>query len=354
METFAKGGPAGTEVHGLRQRKVSMAEYREHLQSAMQLVDACAQKRDLTTCDPLQVGPDDLVPLGADGKSDWRLVRYGWLRVLLFRAQDPEEPANTNTTGSGGGSGAGGEERDEPATKQLLQEAKARLARDLAQSSDVSKPPPSYPRERATMLDVLSGRDFRDLQQPTATDYWKEKLNAWLNRFFERAAQLRAGSAWVGRAVVAGFLLAVCAGLVWVLLQLERRWRQRLKPEGLAPVTGAQTERDWDRWLNDARDAAAAGEWRRAIHAAYWAVIARLESQWIWPADKAKTPREVLKLMEAEDPRREDLVELTRTFEYTWYGGRAADAADFARAERLASALIAGEATPQAQCGGVR
>ncbi len=44
----------------------------------------------------------------------------------------------------------------------------------------------------------------------------------------------------------------------------------------------------------------------------------------MWPADRARTPREYLRLLPAADPRLENLTTLTRSFERTWYGGREA------------------------------
>jgi len=52
------------------------------------------------------------------------------------------------------------------------------------------------------MKQVLAGRDFRNLQEPTARDSALERLGNWLNRLFDSAARLQAKSAWVGRAIV--------------------------------------------------------------------------------------------------------------------------------------------------------
>jgi hypothetical protein len=126
------------------------------------------------------------------------------------------------------------------------------------------------------------------------------------------------------------------------LLQLERRWRIRLVPESYGPAAGAASARDWQLWLADTRRAAAAGEWRKAIHFVYWAAISRLESKRLWPADRARTPREYLALVVAEDPRRAGLATLTGSFERTWYGGRTAGENDYLQAEKLADGLISG------------
>jgi hypothetical protein len=192
------------------------------------------------------------------------------------------------------------------------------------------------------MTQVLAGRDFRNLRAPTARDSALEKLSAWLNRLLASIDKLQLHAAWVGRLIVGSFILAVCVGLVLGLMQLERRWRIRLIPESTEPAAGAASARDWQLWLADARRAAAASQWREAIHFVYWAAISRLESRRLWPADRARTPREYLALVAANDPRKPQLATLTGSFERVWYGGRAAAESDYREAKALADALISG------------
>jgi hypothetical protein len=323
----------------VRWRDVSMDEYRLHLQTLSTLVDACAKARNLKSCDPTLVGPDDRVPIVNSAHTEQRLVRYGWLRVLFSKAEDPDvPPAKVPKPGH-----VEATVQNLSSTSQLLKDAKLRLESDLAQSHEPIAAVPAHAQEHATMQQVLAGPDFRNLQ-PSVRDSVLEKLGNWLNRIFESAANLKARSAWVGRALVWGFVVAVCVALVWSLLRLERRWRVRLTPEGDRPAPGAASARDWQLWLEDARRSAESGLWREAIHFLYWAAISRLESRRLWPADRARTPREYLALVAAEDPRKPGLSQLTSTFERFWYGGRPAGEGDYKNAESLASSLIAGGA----------
>jgi hypothetical protein len=319
----------------------SLDEYRKHLQDLTALVEACAKARDTKTCDPALVGPDDRVPLSAN--SERRLVRYGWLRVLLAKAQEKDKGA-----GKPEAKPATVEKADEsalpppPTTTELLKTAETRLAEDWFRTNSATAGATDHAQQREEMKQVLAGRDFRNLDEPTVKNELLEKLGNWLNRLFESAAHLSAHAAWVGRAIVWGFILAVCLGLVWGLLQLERRWRYRPLPESGSFSTGAASAREWQLWLEDARNAAAAGQWREAIHFLYWAAISRLESKRLWPADRARTPREYLALVAPEDPRRAGLATLTGSFERIWYGGRKAEERDYRRAAELATALISG------------
>lgn len=315
-----------------------MDNYRQHLMALSMLVDACAKARNLKGCDPALVGPDDRVPVVIGSQSQLRMVRYGWLRVLFSKAEEPDQ--KPGKTAAGKTAKPGGSNEDQLTTSELLKDAKVRLANDLDQSQAPPAAVPDHAQERAVMQQVLAGADFRNLEQSTVRDSVLEKLGKWLNQLFESAANFKAHSAWVGRALVWGFILAVSVALVYSLLRLERRWRVRLTPDGDRPAPGAASARDWQLWLEDARRAAASGLWREAIHFVYWAAISRLESRRLWPADRARTPREYLALVAPEDPRKQGLSELTSAFERFWYGGRPAAESDYRNAENLASSLM--------------
>ena len=326
-----------------RWRDASPDDYRKHLSQLIPLVEDCARARDLKNCDPLLVGPDDRVPLGEGGRAEPRLVRYGWLRVLFSKAEEPDEPVTASRPQPKGAQSPAVAQGAPATTSQLLAAAQVRLAFDLAQASRPLPPVASHAAIRGSMERVLAGRDFRSLEQISPRDAAMEKISGWLNHLLQSATRLRARSAWIGWLFVWGFVLTICVLLVLFLLRLERRWRLRLPAEKKAAVTSASA-RDWQLWLADARRASGSGQWREAIHFVYWAVISRLESRRLWPADRARTPREYLALVAPEDPRRNPLAALTGSFERTWYGGRAASEVEYRHAEQLASSLIEGGA----------
>ena len=345
-------------------REATLTEYRQHLVELNVVVAACAKARDTKSCDPALVGQDDRILPSNAPNAERRLVRYNWLRVLLLtaqlkdetpeKAQDKGNSPNQNQDKTQAKPANGTEQTPaeettrppKPTTSQLLQAAEARLTQDIAQADAAATATAAattdHANERGAMRQVLAGRDFRNLETSTARDTLLEKLGEWLNRLWENATKFQARAAWVGRVIVWGFILAVCVGLAWGLLQLERRWRIRLVPESDGAAAGAASARDWQLWLADARRSAGAGRWREAIHFVYWATISRLESRRLWPADRARTPREYLALVASEDPRRAGLSTLTGSFERTWYGGRAAGESDYHKAEELADGLISG------------
>ena len=329
-------------------RDASLDDYRAHLIALNGLVQSCAKARDIKTCDPTQVGPDDEVPVSPAPNTERRLVRYGWLRVLLSQAQDKDAPPPNSKPKP---SLINHQESWEdvrpvpPTTTQLLIDAQKRLAADLAQAGVTPKPLPDHAQERAAMKQVLAGSEYSGLEEIDPKDSTLEKVGNWLNNALLSMMKASARAPWLGRLLVWGFIAAVCVALVWGLLQMQRRWRIRLVPEGHNPAPGAASAISWQLWLEDARRAAAAGLWREAIHFLYWASISRLESKRLWPADRARTPREYLALVAPDDPRLPKLATLTRGFEHVWYGGRPAAESDYQRAEQIASALIAGSSS---------
>jgi hypothetical protein len=325
-----------------RWQDASLDDYRKHLIGLQGLTQSCAKARDLKTCDPILVGPDDRVPLNAGPSAERRIVRYGWLRILFSHAEEPDKAQQAPDSRAPVIPTKEAVRPAPPTTSQLLVDAQARLAEDLAQANGSAAAPPSHTQQRETMKQVLAGREFRNLHQASESDAILEKLGSWLNKFFANVDKLRTRSAWVGRALVWGFFLVIAIGLAWALMQMERRWRVRLIPQTDSPAPEAASARDWQLWLADARKAAAAGLWREAIHFVYWASISRLESRRLWPADRARTPREYLALVAPEDSRQPGLASLTGSFERTWYGGREAGESDYRAAETLAAGLISG------------
>jgi Domain of unknown function (DUF4129) len=337
----ARPGPGGGGW-----RSASLAEYRAHLEELQTLIAACAKARNEGACDPEKVGPDDEIPWGATGHEQKRVVRFAWLRSLLHQAQEPDEAVKAKGAAAKPEHPEGKPDQDKPeevaSTSQLLKNAQARLTEDLAQADAGAAAAAAHAQERAVLTQVLAGREFRNLKNADQGPSAAERFSNWLYRLFEWLGRQHARAAWIGRTLFWGFLTLVGVGLAWGLLQMERRWRIKLTPENELPAPGAASARDWQLWLQDARESAARGQWREAIHFLYWAAISRLESKKLWPADRARTPREYLALVAADDPRKAGLGALTREFEWTWYGGRPAEEPDYQRAEELASRLFDG------------
>jgi hypothetical protein len=321
-----------------------VAQYQQHLKDLDALVAACgnqrsersgagAAKTNFPACDPAQIGPDSRVQWLSAVGSQTREVRYDWLRFVMARAE--------NKTGAAPKSifGAIPRANKKPVSLDaLLAAARQRLQDDAAQVENPAAATPNYSDERKSLNSILAQRAYQGVTSESTMGRLREWFYNLLDKFFSGLERFGSNAPWIVWMLRILLLVAICTALIWFLLRIERRSRIRLIPEiGLA--TGAPSAREWQLWLRDAQAMAAQGQWREAIHFLYWASIARLESKRLWPADRARTPREYLALLAGTDPRKPNLSALTRSFERTWYGGRAAQASDFNAALELAAAL---------------
>jgi hypothetical protein len=322
-------------------RDVSLAEYRQHLENLESVVSDCTAQRNLKApppasdhaCDPNRVGPDDRVSGAVLGDSLPREVRYDWLRTVLASAGGKAAPAQSGFI------------RLKPETKTpapnvdvLLAEARSRLQVDEKQAANPTETAPGYAAERQKLSSILADPAYRSANEVSAGERFREWFYNQLDKFLASLVRFGTrlpGIVWTLRILL---LLGISVGLVWALVRIERRSRVKLIPD-VEPSPGAPSAREWQLWLKDAQAMAAKGEWRDAIHFVYWASIARLESRRLWPADRARTPREYLGLLPVADPRKPSLTALTRSFERTWYGGRKAESADFHAALEQAETL---------------
>ena len=266
--------------------------------------------------------------------SDSREVRYDWLRSVLAQA-DKKGDTKKKTIFD-----AISTSKDKPASvNDLLTAAHQRLQDDLKQAQGQAEASPDYATERKSLNTILSAA--RVSGHYAAVRPWSD-LREWfiniLDKLFSGLVRFGSQAPWIVWLLRILLLVAIGTALIWFFLRIERGSRVRLIPD-LEPAPGAPSAREWQLWLRDAQAMAAKGQWREAIHFLYWASISRLESKRLWPADSARTPREYLALLAGTDPRKSSLATLTRSFERTWYGGRAAQASDFNAALEQAAAL---------------
>ncbi len=321
-------------------RDVNVAEYRQHLEDLDGVVANCQTQRGLKSaapatdaaCDPAQIGPDDRVHGLAAGDSQPREVRFEWLRAVLGRAENKDGAAKPAAIG------ASQANSHQLSVDALLAEARQRLQQDAKQAESPAEASPSYAGERKSLNAILAQKAYQGVTEVSATDRMREWFYNLLDKVLSGLYRFGSRSPWIAFTLRALLLVAICTALIWFLVRIERRSRVRLTA-GDEPAPGAPSAREWQLWLKDAQAMAAKGLWREAIHFVYWASIARLESRRLWPADRARTPREYLGLLAGSDPRKPSLTALTRSFERTWYGGRAAASNDFTAALELAAAL---------------
>jgi hypothetical protein len=320
-------------------RDVNLAEYRQHLEELDGVIANCAAQLQLKTppaasenaCDPDRVGPDDRVE-GSSG-SQAREVRYDWLRAALSTAGKKSSGATNFALGAHANA-----KNKPPDSNALLKDAHERLRIDEQQIENPLAEHPAYAEQRKSLDAILARPEYKNATKVSNRDRMLEWLENFFDRILARLAGIGSRAPWIGTLIEILLAAGALTILAWLLFRLERNARVRLVPD-IESAPGAPSAREWQVWLKDAETAAAAGAWREAIHSVYWASISRLESARLWPADRARTPREYLGLLRGADPRETTLTALTRSFERTWYGGREAEAADFSAALHLAAEL---------------
>jgi hypothetical protein len=114
--------------------------------------------------------------------------------------------------------------------------------------------------------------------------------------------------------------------LLWTIRRL-RRPQEELPEREIIPF--APSARSWRAWLADARTQAQKEDWRNAIHLVYWAGISYLEEHGAWKPNRARTPREYLRLIGKAASQYPVLAALTRKLEVVWYGYGTVAEADF-------------------------
>jgi hypothetical protein len=180
-------------------------------------------------------------------------------------------------------------------------------------------------RKRVLLNGILAGQEFQNIHGPTWLDRFKQRglelLTKLLGRVFRSSA-----IPTISNVVVYGLMaLALLAVAYW----MYRTIRNNAGLETLLPHSLPVSSKGWKLWMKQARLAAEGGNWRDAIHLAYWCGISFLEAQELWRPDTARTPREYLRLLPSASEHSKTLGTLTRTFELVWYGTQEADANAF-------------------------
>jgi len=218
----------------------------------------------------------------------------------------------------------------EPVRRKALLAQIQNYVRVLTEESAVyDKPAVSDSQARSRLQEILAQREFKAVQRKAGyLDPLKARLYRWLSRVLGMLFRMSLGSRFgVVQILIYGAAgAAILTVLIWTVMRLRRR-EEEAGPREIVPFS--PSARGWRAWLGDARERARGQDWREAIHLAYWAGIAFLEEQGAWKPNRARTPREYLRLIGVRTPQHPPLAELTRKFERVWYGNLPAGEADF-------------------------
>ena len=237
-------------------------------------------------------------------------VSTGWLRESLQQMED--KPKNAKTT------------RAEIQTRlNSLKTAAGDLAA-VSEGKDSSD-------ARAHLKEIFERQEFRQAKGPTAFQLWIRHAVRWLGEKIVRAlmrlhVSRKNGNIFAWGVITIAFVLLG----VWIYRRLAKATiAARLETAG-KPIPS-----DRRQWIADALAAAERGDFREAIHCGYWAAVASLEDHRLLDRDRARTPRESLRLLGSHPSQQAMLGDLTRHFELIWYGYRPASREDWSDAHTL-------------------
>ena len=183
---------------------------------------------------------------------------------------------------------------DESKRPALLRQAQqyARAMSSAAEDYDKRAADPSSAHQK--LDEILSRREFKT-KGPSAKDALLARIYYWIARFLSKLAFKGQTSFDLMRLII--YLLVGAAAtllLLWTIRRL-RRPQEDLPQREIIPFS--PSARSWRAWLADARTQAQKEDWRNAIHLAYWAGISYLEEHGAWKPNRARTPREYLRLI---------------------------------------------------------
>ena len=189
------------------------------------------------------------------------------------------------------------------------------------------KAPADVIGERSYLNSILARPEFSQVRGPGWTDRLKAALLNFVLRALGRLFRAVAIPT-VGKVFVYGLIVLAVLALGYLIYR-NLVWGTDF--EKVTPADLPVSAKEWAVWLAEARACAAKGDWRSAIHLAYWAGISFLERQGAWKPDRARTPREYLRLLSKASEHRETLAALTQIFELAWYAKRDATELTFSQ-----------------------
>lgn len=222
-----------------------------------------------------------------------------------------------------------GQYADSPGKRgEILPELEFRVEGQLEEATRFEQPADASAESK--LKSILRGNEYRNVAKTQSPlEKLKDLVLGWLIRLFSKLFRAGAAHPRVSKILLWSIIGLITLGfVVWLYFLLRRTTRDEYQyPQNDGALVPSY--KPWQQWLGEARACADRGDWREAIHLAYWSGISYLESSGAWKPDRARTPREYLRLLPDLSARREPLQALTGRFELTWYARQDASPADF-------------------------
>lgn len=224
-------------------------------------------------------------------------------------------------------------EHDTTKSKAVLRAVQRRLAamREAAADLEAGSSDVSTESARFRLENILRRREFARANGPSEAELLQARIARWIEERILRLLSLLHIGRTAGNLVTWSIVALAFALLCYWAWQNVSRSLRSAAPS--PQRTGAVNESR--QWARDAFAAAERGDYREAVHCAYWATIVHLEGLGLLKRDHARTPRESLRLLEPHPKERQLLGDFTRNFELIWYGYRPASPEDWTNARML-------------------
>lgn len=218
---------------------------------------------------------------------------------------------------------------------QQLDQARDYLDALAAEAASLpGQPLTSTDSARSKLNAILAQREFANAAQESWWDKFRARIYKFILDAINRLLSRVGGQKSLGRALL---WIAISAAAVFIAFWIFRMWFRAAKVQEIALQAAAIPSRSWQEWIQAARAASAGGDYRMAVHCAYWAGIARLQDLGALAPDRTKTPREYLRALAKSKlampdtlaGRQQALSQLTLRLEKIWYGFHPATEADF-------------------------
>jgi hypothetical protein len=193
---------------------------------------------------------------------------------------------------------------------------------------------------KARLQKILQRREFN--QGTKGQSWWSEmwdQIWRWVDWLLDHTIGRLLGN---GTAKTVALWVMIGAVFLFAAVWIVRGMRTMVRSEGLKVDAVFPPGKHWRDWTREASAAASRGDYRPALHSAYWAGVYRLAELGAWKLDRARTPREYLRMIgeQAQNELAEKnpvgremaLKDLTHGMEASWYGFLPATQQDYDKA----------------------
>jgi hypothetical protein len=218
----------------------------------------------------------------------------------------------------------------DPKKTVVAKQLQARLQAMRRHADDLAHPrgQPNREDSEQKLQKILERGEFQDATGPSSWDLLRARIARWILEHLFRIFRALHISEKTGNTLAWAVIILAVVCLFYVIYG----WLTKASTNVPFRPEAEPMKSDARHWVQEAMAAAERGDFREAIHCAYWACVARLEDIRILPRDRTRTPRESLRLLEHHPREQGGLRAITGKFELIWYGYRPASETDWAGA----------------------